>query len=115
MRCGGAWRGSLRWGIAPLAGGAPSPDPPGSHTVIRQQLSEALRAQLLAAGVEVDGEIHLEQPARREHGDWSSNVAMANAKRLGRNPRELAADLVERLNAEPPAHVERSRSPVRAS
>ena len=75
--------------------------------MIRQQLSEALRAQLLAAGVEVDGEIHLEQPARREHGDWSSNVAMANARRLGRNPRELAGDLVERLNAEPPDHVDR--------
>ena len=31
----------------------------------------------------------LERPARREHGDWSSNVAMATAKAAGRNPREL--------------------------
>lgn len=75
--------------------------------MIRQQLADALRVQLVAAGIPVDGEIHLEEPSRREHGDWSSNVAMANAKRAGRVPRELAAELVAALNATPPAHVER--------
>jgi len=76
--------------------------------VIRQQLADALRAQLATAGVDVVGDIHLEEPARREHGDWSSNVAMANAKRLGRNPRELAQQLVDGLNADLPPHVERA-------
>jgi len=75
--------------------------------VIRQQLTEALRSQLARIGIPVDGDIHLEEPSRREHGDWSSNVAMANAKRVGRNPRELAAELIEGLNAELPDHVER--------
>ncbi len=74
--------------------------------MIRAQLADALRAQLAAIGVTDIGDVHLEQPQRREHGDWSSNVAMANAKALGRPPRDVAAELVERLNAEPPDHVE---------
>jgi len=76
--------------------------------VIRTELADALRAQLAAAGVDVEGDIHLEEPARREHGDWSSNVAMANAKRLGRNPRELAQQIVDGLNSDLPTHVERA-------
>ncbi|HQF92512.1 MAG TPA: arginine--tRNA ligase [Microthrixaceae bacterium] len=76
--------------------------------MIRTELADALRAQLAAAGVDVEGDIHLEEPARREHGDWSSNVAMANAKRLGRNPRELAQQIVDGLNADLPTHVERA-------
>ena len=51
-------------------------------------------------------EVHLERPARREHGDWSSNVALATGKKAGRNPRDLAATLAQSLNADPPAHVE---------
>jgi arginyl-tRNA synthetase len=51
--------------------------------------------------------VHLERPARLEHGDWSSNVALTLAKRAGRNPRQLAAELASRLSAEPPPHVAR--------
>jgi arginyl-tRNA synthetase len=74
--------------------------------VIRDQLAQALRAAL--ATIEIDPlpeTIHLERPARREHGDWSSNVAMATAKRAGRKPRDLASALAERLAAAPPPHV----------
>jgi len=49
--------------------------------------------------------IGLERPARREHGDWSSNVAMASAKAAQRNPRELATQIVEILGGELPPHV----------
>ncbi len=35
------------------------------------------------------------------HGDMASNAAMVAAKPAGRNPRELAASLVERLGAQP--------------
>ena len=34
--------------------------------------------------------MHLERPASREHGDWSTNIAMVTAKRAGTNPRALA-------------------------
>jgi arginyl-tRNA synthetase len=75
--------------------------------LIRDTLTTALRDALAGAGVDAPDEIHLERPGRREHGDWSSNVAMATAKAAGRPPRELASDLVERLTAAPPDHVER--------
>jgi len=75
--------------------------------LIRDVLADHLRAALIAAGVEPPAEIHLERPARREHGDWSSNVALASAKRAGRNQRELAQELAAVLVADPPPHVER--------
>lgn len=75
--------------------------------MIRDSLTAALRSALTAAGIDAPAEIHLERPARREHGDWSSNVALATAKAHGRVPRELAADLVAHLEQAPPAHVER--------
>jgi arginyl-tRNA synthetase len=74
--------------------------------VIRDQLSDALRAALVALAVDpLPESINLERPARREHGDWSSNVALATAKKAGRNPRELAQQLADHLNANLPAHV----------
>jgi arginyl-tRNA synthetase len=75
--------------------------------VIRDALTDALRAALAASGIDAPAEIHLERPARREHGDWSSNVALATAKVNGRVPRELAGELVAHLSEAPPAHVER--------
>jgi arginyl-tRNA synthetase len=74
--------------------------------VIRDQLASALRAALSSLEIEpVPTELHLERPARREHGDWSSNVAMATAKRAGWKPRDLATALAERLQSDRPAHV----------
>ncbi len=74
--------------------------------MIRDQLVDALRRALATLEVEpVPETIGLERPARREHGDWSSNVALAAAKAAGRQPRQLADQLAERLNADLPAHV----------
>ena len=75
--------------------------------MIRDALAAALRSALDGAGVEAPATITLEQPGRREHGDWSSNVALATAKAAGRKPRELAEALAGTLRADPPAHVER--------
>lgn len=75
--------------------------------MIRDALAEAVHAALVALAVDpLPERINLERPANRDHGDWSTNVALASAKRAGRNPRELAAQLVEHLSANPPAHVE---------
>jgi arginyl-tRNA synthetase len=75
--------------------------------VIRDVLAESLKAALAEEGVDPIPEVvHLERPARREHGDWSSNVALASSKAAGRNPRDLAQAVVDRLSAAPPAHVE---------
>ena len=72
---------------------------------IRQTLVAAIADALGALGVTPPDTIGLERPARKEHGDWSSNVALATAKAAGRNPRELGQALVDHLSANPPAHV----------
>jgi arginyl-tRNA synthetase len=50
-------------------------------------------------------QVHLERPARREHGDWSTNIALVTAKQSGTNPRALAVALVDALTADPPDHT----------
>ncbi|MFN7148169.1 MAG: arginine--tRNA ligase [Microthrixaceae bacterium] len=72
---------------------------------MRDALTSALRQALEGLGLDAPEEIHLEQPARREHGDFSSNVAMKLAKPAGRPPRELAQDVVDRIAAALPEHV----------
>ena len=75
--------------------------------MIRDLLTSALRAALGKVGIDAPAEVHLERPARREHGDWSSNVALATRGAHGRNPRDVAAELVAVLEADPPPHVAR--------
>ncbi len=58
----------------------------------------------LDLSVEPD-EVHLERPGRREHGDWSTNIALVAAKKAGTNPRALATALQEALAAQRPPHV----------
>ncbi|HEY2301969.1 MAG TPA: arginine--tRNA ligase [Acidimicrobiales bacterium] len=73
---------------------------------VRDLLADAIAAALADLGVEVGDEpVHLERPARRDHGDWSTNVALTRAKAAGRPPRQLAADLAEAMGAAPPPHV----------
>src|SRR3984957_2339157 len=78
----------------------------------RDQLAEAVsRAVSAVAGRDAPGlrvdpaSVHLERPARREHGDWSTNIALVMAKEASTNPRDLAASLVEVLNADLPPHT----------
>jgi arginyl-tRNA synthetase len=74
--------------------------------VIRDDLTSSIDAALNSIAVEArPAKLELERPASREHGDWSSNVAMVLAKVVGRPPRELAADLAAVLNSDPPPHV----------
>ncbi|SDH25498.1 arginine--tRNA ligase [Agrococcus jejuensis] len=68
-------------------------------------LSEALLASVQAVvgdRAEVAAtDIVLERPRSREHGDWTTNAAMRLAKRVGMPPRDLAAQLQERIQAIP--------------
>jgi hypothetical protein len=74
--------------------------------VIRDTLATALRSALSTLEISpIPESVHLERPARREHGDWSSNIALATAKAAGWNPRELAGRMAEIINADLPAHV----------
>ena len=78
----------------------------------RDQLAQAISSalSLVAArdspGLSADpAAVHLERPARREHGDWSTNIALVTAKEAGTNPRALAASLVDVLREDPPPHT----------
>jgi len=72
----------------------------------RQDVASAVSRALAPLGLDVPTDaIHLERPARLEHGDWSTNVALVNSKKLARPPRDLAADLVSALRADPPPHL----------
>ncbi|MDP9073993.1 MAG: arginine--tRNA ligase [Actinomycetota bacterium] len=73
---------------------------------IRTVLSDAVVAALSRTGIEADADsLHLERPARRDNGDWSTNVALTRARSAGRPPRQLANELAEQLSAQPPPHV----------
>ena len=50
----------------------------------------------LAAG-ELPSEVVVERPKNREHGDWSTNVAMQLAPKFGLNPRAFAELIIDEL------------------
>ncbi len=68
-----------------------------------EELQAAIRTVLTAAvdagdlAVDVPGDVRVERPKNRDHGDWSTNVALQLAKGAGMPPRDLAARLAERL------------------
>ncbi|MDR6864167.1 arginine--tRNA ligase [Phycicoccus sp. 3266] len=66
-------------------------------TAIRTALADAVAAGELR--VDVPEQVRVERPRNRDHGDWSTNVAMQLAKGAGVPPRELATQLAARLGA----------------
>jgi arginyl-tRNA synthetase len=74
--------------------------------MIRDRLSELVRAALVAAGDELGlagdpPEVELSKPRQKEHGDFATNVALVLAKRVGKPPREVAEALVRHLPGSP--------------
>ena len=74
------------------------------------ELSEALRAALAAKIADgtlaldlaaLPEQILVERPRQREHGDWSTNIALQLAKKAGTQPRALADDLAVRVAQTP--------------
>ncbi len=64
-----------------------------------ERLAGAVReAALRAYGVELDG-VHVERPNEATHGDFATNVALANARVFRRDPREVAGGIVEAMKA----------------
>jgi arginyl-tRNA synthetase len=64
--------------------------------VVTGILGERSDASTSSATVGID-DVPLERPRNREHGDWSTNIAMKLAKPLGANPRELAQQIADEL------------------
>jgi arginyl-tRNA synthetase len=71
--------------------------------VTPEQLSAAIRAALQSAvdagdlSVTVPAEVRVERPRNRDHGDWSTNIALQLAKGAGISPRDLATALAGHL------------------
>lgn len=70
-----------------------------------EQLSVAIRDALQSAvdtgdlAVTVPAEVRVERPRNRDHGDWSTNIALQLAKGAGIPPRDLATSLATHLAA----------------
>ncbi len=68
-------------------------------------MNHYLRSRVVAAmerlGLPTDVEPLFETPRQKEHGDVTTTVALALSKRLKRNPRELAAQLINALETDP--------------
>jgi arginyl-tRNA synthetase len=67
---------------------------PGLEERVSKALREAVRE---AYGIDLNG-VHVERP-KGTHGDFATNVALANAKVFRRNPREVAQNIVSSLEA----------------
>jgi arginyl-tRNA synthetase len=68
---------------------------PGFEERMAGALRDAVRE---AYGVELNG-VHVERPNEAAHGDFATNVALANARVFKRNPREVAQNIVASLKA----------------
>src|SRR5713101_3645618 len=83
--------------------------PSAATFVIRDQLLAALHAALAAAGFSAPPNgIELTPPRDVGHGDFTTNVALQLVRPLGMAPRDVAAKIVEELERERPAHLERA-------
>ncbi len=67
----------------------------------KQELLAALRAAVADIGAEASAQFSFESPKQASHGDLAVTAAMALAKSLKKNPRELAQQLVQALQAQP--------------
>ena len=73
-----------------------NPMPP-IEAILGQALADAFKAMDIDIAAQ---DIQLVRPSRREHGDWTSNIAMQAATATGRKPRELAEEIIARAPVE---------------
>jgi len=65
-----------------------------------RRLADGIVAAFASLDIPIDPlQVQLVRPARLEHGDWSTNVALVGAKSAGRAPRDIANDLAAALQA----------------
>src|SRR5271165_1988782 len=65
---------------------------------IERRLADEASSALATLGIPVESkDVQLVRPARLEHGDWSTNIALVVAKSAGRPPRDIADDLAAAL------------------
>ena len=64
--------------------------------MIQEKIQQLVKTSLKKLDIDVE-EILLEHPTELSHGDYSTNVAMTLAKKEGKNPRELAEEILKHM------------------
>lgn len=72
--------------------------------MIANELRNTIAKSLKNLGIEA-GAIHLEHPEDMTNGDYSTNIAMASAKALGINPKELAEKIKQDIEKKLPSFL----------
>ncbi len=65
---------------------------------MREYLRNKLQIALATFGNDIDKTIKLDKPRQPEHGDLTTNIAMVTARRLGKNQRQFAQELIGKLH-----------------
>ena len=68
---------------------------------MKEYLRARVGSSLHALGLSYDAAIEFDKPRIPEHGDLTTNIAMVLAKKLGKNPRQLAGDILDHLDLDP--------------
>lgn len=68
---------------------------------MRSYLVSQVQKTLVQMKIDVPDEIVFSKTRDKLHGDVSTNIAMVLAKTLRRNPRELASEIIDRLQLDP--------------
>lgn len=64
---------------------------------MEEQIRGAVQQALQKVGAPASTAFTVERPTEAAHGDYATNAAMVAAKALGKNPRELAEELVQKI------------------
>jgi arginyl-tRNA synthetase len=67
----------------------------------KEYLKAKIEGALSKIGVINGTQLNLEKPKIEQFGDFATNIAMLIAKKVGKNPREIAKDIVANLEIEP--------------
>lgn len=65
---------------------------------IQQQLNDKIHQAMIAAGADKDCQALVRQSTKPQFGDYQANGVMACAKKLGKNPRVFAQEILDKLN-----------------
>jgi arginyl-tRNA synthetase len=67
---------------------------------LMRSLAAAVSAGSLPSGLVLPDSITLERPKNRDHGDYATSIALALAKSVGLNPRDVAQIIISQLESD---------------
>ena len=81
---------------------------------IKTTLSRTIKKSLEKLNIEIENEIIIEKPNKKENGDYSTNIALTLVKKLKKNPMEIAklieenielTDMIEKIEIANPGFI----------